>query len=94
MRSRESRYKTSKMFEDEERFSGYRERELTLPDGVIEHRVISDDRLDHMAQNYYKKDRRWWRILDANADYLYGFDLSDDSENGVVIMIPAARDSK
>ena len=94
MRSRESRYTQFRLFSDRDRFNGYRERDLTLPEGIVEHSINTDNRLDHMGSNYYKKDRRWWRILDANTDYLYGFDLTDDENAGTVITIPASKDTK
>jgi len=92
MRTRESRYLLTKLFTEKESFEGYRERQLTSPDGIVEHMLVGDDRLDHMADNYYKKDRRSWRILDANADFLYGFDVVDESVEGEVITVPASRD--
>jgi len=93
MRTRESRYIQTRLFTERDRFDGFRERQLTLPDGLVEHMLNSDDRLDHMADNYYKKDRRWWRVLDANADFLYGFDVMDETNEGEVIVIPASRDN-
>ena len=75
MRLKDSRYKNTAAFSNDKGFSGYRERKLTSPQGLVEHTVLHTDRLDHMANDYYKNDRRWWRILDANTDLLYGFDL-------------------
>jgi hypothetical protein len=75
MRLKGSRYSNSRSFSEDKNFAGFRERKLTDAPGVVEHTLLHTDRLDHLANDYYKKDRRWWRILDANPDYLYGFDL-------------------
>jgi len=93
MRSKESRYLQTRLFTDSKRFDGYRERELTQPDGLVEHMLVSDDRLDHMSDNYYKKERRWWRIMDANSDFLYGFDVMNETSEGDTITIPSSRDN-
>ena len=94
MRRKGSRYENTKPFSEEKGFAGYRERKLTTPRGIVEHTVLHTDRLDHLANDYYKSDRRWWRVLDANAKALYGFELLDDEMTGDVIVIPASRESK
>ncbi|MBA3894065.1 MAG: hypothetical protein H0X69_10280 [Gemmatimonadales bacterium] len=38
--------------------------------GTFLHRVEEVDRLDHLAFKYYEQPRDWWRIADANPDYL------------------------
>ena len=75
MRLKGSRYEKTRSFSETKNFSGYRERKLLSPPGLVEHTLLHTDRLDHMANDYYKKDRRWWRILDANSEFIYGFDL-------------------
>jgi hypothetical protein len=75
MRLKGSRYSQSRPFSENKKFLGFRERELSDAAAVLEHTLLHSDRLDHLANDYYKKDRRWWRIVDANPDYLYGFDL-------------------
>lgn len=75
MKLKGSRYENSSPFSRDKNFSGYRERKLSTPPGLVEHTLKHSDRLDHLANDYYKQDRRWWRILDANPEYLYGFDL-------------------
>ncbi|MGH4008691.1 MAG: hypothetical protein ACRDTH_11155 [Pseudonocardiaceae bacterium] len=37
--------------------------------GSFQHTVESNDRLDHLAQRYYGKPRKWWRIGDANPQF-------------------------
>lgn len=91
MRRKGSRYENTKPFSKNKSFSGYRERSLTLPSGIVEHTVLHTDRLDQLANAYYKSDRRWWRIMDANAEFLYGFEMLDRNMYGDVISIPAAR---
>ena len=43
-----------------------------LPDvpGIFEHTVEEGDRLNHLAFKYYKQPRNWWRICDANPDFM------------------------
>lgn len=106
MRLKGSRYENTRAFSDGKKFSGYRERKLTLPAGVVEHSVLQTDRLDHLANDYYKSDRRWWRILDANSEFIYGFDMLSEHSNidteagvslsnfGDVVVIPASRESE
>ena len=38
---------------------------------VIEHEVTAGDRLDLLALHYYQNDRLWWRIADANPEFLF-----------------------
>lgn len=94
MRRKGSRYENTKAFNDEKKFSGFRERTLSLPAGIVEHTVLHSDRQDQLANAYYKNDRRWWRILDANAEFLYGFEMLDESMFGDVVSIPAAREKR
>jgi hypothetical protein len=37
--------------------------------GVFLHTVEEVDRVDHLAYNYYKQPRKWWRICDANPAF-------------------------
>jgi hypothetical protein len=94
MRRKGSRYENSKPFSEAKGFGGFRERSLSAPPGLVEHTVLHTDRLDHLAEQYYKNDRRWWRILDANVQFLYGFELLDQAMQGDVILIPAAREPR
>lgn len=43
-----------------------------LPDvsGTFLHTVEEIDRLDHLAYKYYKQPRKWWRICDANPEFM------------------------
>ena len=94
MRRKGSRYENSQPFSEEKGFAGYRERSIGSPPGVVEHSVLHTDRLDHLANDYYKSDRRWWRIMDANAEFLYGFELLDEEMQGDVVTVPASRDPR
>ncbi len=91
MRRKGSRYEKSNPFGEDSSFAGFRERKLSLPPGIVEHSVLHTDRLDLLANAYYKEDRRWWRILDANTDFMYGFEILDEDMHGDVVAIPAAR---
>jgi hypothetical protein len=50
-----------------------RSRSLRLAEpvaGVLVHTLEEGDRLDHLAQRYYGQPRSWWRIVDANPEFL------------------------
>lgn len=94
MRRKGSRYENTRPFSKKKGFGGYRERSLSSPPGVVEHTVLHTDRLDHLANDYYKSDRRWWRVMDANTEFLYGFELLDDEMHGDVVAIPASREQR
>jgi len=38
--------------------------------GTFQHIVEDVDRLDHLAFKYYTQPRNWWRICDANPEFL------------------------
>jgi hypothetical protein len=38
--------------------------------GTFRHTVEEADRLDHLAYRYYQEPRKWWRITDANPEFL------------------------
>jgi len=38
--------------------------------GEFLHTVEEVDRLDHLAYKYYKQPRKWWRICDANPEFM------------------------
>ncbi len=44
----------------------------TLPDvtGEFIHTIEEIDRLDHLAYKYYRQPRKWWRICDANPEFM------------------------
>jgi hypothetical protein len=56
-------------------FRGARPREIGTATGRIEHTVRAGDRLDALARHYYNDDRLWWRIVDANPEFLFGADM-------------------
>lgn len=43
-----------------------------LPDatGIFRHTLADGDRLDHLAHKYYNQPRKWWRICDANPEFM------------------------
>ena len=43
--------------------------------GTFQHTIEESDRLDHLAYKYYKQSRKWWRICDANPEFLWPQDL-------------------
>jgi hypothetical protein len=38
--------------------------------GIFQHTIEDGDRLDHLAHKYYNQSRKWWRICDANPEFL------------------------
>jgi len=73
-------------------FEGIRPRDIGTATGVIEHVIQAGDRLDLLAGHYYNDDRLWWRIVDANPEFLCGGDMVLDTMEGQVILVPKARE--
>ncbi len=44
-------------------------------DGSFQHVVEQGERLDNLAFKYYRQPRKWWRISDANPDFLSPLEL-------------------
>ena len=44
----------------------------SLPEvtGIFLHTIEDSDRLDHLAYKYYNQPRKWWRICDANPEFM------------------------
>jgi hypothetical protein len=38
--------------------------------GTFLHTIEDGDKLDHLAFRYYKQPRKWWRICDANPQFM------------------------
>jgi len=91
-----SRYQEAKMFDATTDgltvFEGIRPREIGTAIGVVEHVIKAGDRLDLLAGHYYNDDRLWWRIVDANPEFLFGGDMVLDTMEGRVILVPKARE--
>ena len=45
-------------------------RPLPQDSGTLRHIVEDADRLDQLAYRYYREPRKWWRLLDANPEFL------------------------
>jgi len=43
--------------------------------GSFRHGVDDNDRLDHLGFKYYQQPRKWWRICDANPDFMSPLEL-------------------
>jgi hypothetical protein len=50
-------------------------RPLPQAPGTFRHTVEDADRLDHLAYKYYQQPRKWWRLSDANPEFLSPQDL-------------------
>lgn len=109
--TRKGRYANTPAFEANPRgnieFRGLRPREVSNAPGVLEHSVTTGERLDRLSQHYFDDNRIWWRIADANPQFLYAPDMlfspgSEQSESddplrrrdmiGRTILIPKARE--
>ena len=92
-----SRYQNAKPFYGENGkepvFQGTRARQIGPATGVLEYTVKEDDRLDLLALYFYVDSRKWWRILDANPEVVFGPDLSLEANVGETILIPRASES-
>lgn len=73
-------------------FTGIRPRAIGPARGVITHIIKAGDRLDLLARHYYNDDRLWWRIVDANPDFLFAGEMILEAEEGRVILIPKLRE--
>ena len=90
-----SRYEQARTFEpaeDGSQFPCVRWREIGPASGVIEHVVKSGDRLDLLARHYYNDDRLWWRIADANPEFVHAGLMLAEDRIGQVILIPRAKE--
>ncbi|GAB4191943.1 MAG: hypothetical protein Tsb002_21230 [Wenzhouxiangellaceae bacterium] len=96
MISKQSRYRNLPRFspagDERPTFPGLRARRIGTATPVIEHEIAAGDRLDHLAQRYYNDDRMWWRIVDANPQYLFAGNVWADDLAGEVLLIPRAQE--
>jgi nucleoid-associated protein YgaU len=91
-----SRYESIKHFAGENGkspvFGGIRPREIGPAAGVLEYTVKEGDRLDLLSLHFYNNTRRWWRILDANPQIIFGADLMLSEYIGETILIPRSTE--
>jgi len=94
MTAKTSRYKNALPFIGADgaapAFSGYRPRAIGTATGVLEHTIKEEDRLDLLALYFYVDSRKWWRILDANPEIVFGADLTQPETVGETVLIPRA----
>ncbi len=94
MRRKGSRYENTNAFDADKDFAGFRARKLSEAPGIVEHTLTENDRLDTLSHHYYQDDRRWWRLLDANNELFYGFELMSQEMNSEAVIIPAGKEKK
>ncbi len=91
-----SRYESARDFAPESGkepvFDGIRPRKISSAAGVLEYTVKQGDRLDLLSLHYYNNTRRWWRILDANPQIIFGADLMLSEYAGETILIPRSTE--
>ncbi|WDP91219.1 MAG: hypothetical protein HUN04_16560 [Desulfobacter sp.] len=73
-------------------FPGVRPRPVSTPPGIIEHIVRQGDRLDLLAAYYYNDARLWWRIADANPEFIFAGLMVAPEMAGGSLAIPKAKD--
>ena len=73
-------------------FSGIRPRNIAPAAGVLEYTINEGDRLDLLSLHFYNNTRRWWRILDANPQLIFGADLMLKKYVGETILIPRSTE--
>ena len=92
-----SRYERARLFAGENGnepvFGGIRPRKVVPAAGVLEYIVKDGDRLDLLSLHFYNDTRRWWRILDANPQIIFGADLMLNDYIGETILIPRATEA-
>jgi hypothetical protein len=92
-----SRYRNTRSFSAENGqlpvFEGIRSRTIGQATGVLEYIVKENDRLDLLALYFYVDSRKWWRILDANPEIIFGADLTLGEYIGETILIPRATEA-
>jgi nucleoid-associated protein YgaU len=102
-----SAYETTRSFDPPEdggpRFEGLRTRDIAAPEPILEHAVVTGDRLDALGQHYYANPRDWRRLADCNPQALFAEDmvwLRDPPADpqapaqplGEVILVPRRRE--
>ncbi|MDF2177353.1 hypothetical protein P2G88_03725 [Aliiglaciecola sp. CAU 1673] len=96
MLSKKSRYQNTPLFSPLEDgsnvFQGLRARTIGPSNAVVEHEVESSNRLDQLATHYYNQDRLWWRIADANPQFVYAPNMLGTEMQGSAILIPKAKE--
>ena len=96
MISKGSRYENAREFASEDGndpvFGGIRPREIYFATGVLEYSVKEGDRLDLRSLQFDNNTHRWWRILDANPQIIFGADLMLEQYVGESILIPRSME--
>lgn len=91
-----SRYESAREFAGENGsepvFGGVRPRKIGPAAGVLEYTVKEGERLDLLSLHFYNNARRWWRILDANPQVIFGTDLMLSEYIGETILIPRSTE--
>lgn len=61
-------------------FQGIKPRPIDRAAGVLEHTQSESDRPDLLAQEFYQSDRSWYRIVDANVEYMIAGPIRDEKD--------------
>lgn len=78
------RYKHTPRFAKDERgisqFKGIRPRDIPKTVPIAEHLVTASRRIEQLSEYYYQAPRLWYRIADANPQFMFGPDLVLDPQ--------------
>lgn len=92
----DSRYGNAPAFSPDhsgrQQFAGVGPRQITTAPGIIEHIVSQGDRLDLLAGYYYNDPRLWWRIADANPEFIFAGLMVSAEMTGDTLVIPRAKE--
>ena len=92
-----SRYENARVFAGNNGkapvFGGIRPRNIGSAAGVLEYTLKEGDRLDLLSLHFYNNTHKWWRILDANPQIIFGADLMLSKYVGETILIPRSMES-
>jgi hypothetical protein len=98
-----SRYADLTRFDSASTFEGVRPRPIGPATPVLEHTVAMKERLDALAQEYYRNPRSWVRLAEANLGELFAEDLlwqpDPEGENGreklgQVLLVPRREEDR
>ncbi len=72
-------------------FKGLQPRAIARAPGALEHSIVAGERLDLLALSFFNDDRYWWRIVDANAGFLCGTDMTLEIADAGAALDPFGR---
>jgi hypothetical protein len=56
-------------------FRGLKPRPIGRAEAILEHTVAMKQRLDSLGHHYYREPRAWFRLAEANPEFLFPEDM-------------------